>query len=235
MSSNPAVGPDADVVAGAAADTDADVVAGAAADTDADVVVGAAADPNADVVADSGADTDADVVVDQAGDPPADPDEVAIADVGADVGAGTPGTGAFDTRPMCQVSFDRIEVLLPSTHPVMVLQEKDLPNRELRITIGGAEGIAIGYASRGIPTTKPLTHALVARIMELFNLTLDVVRITEVRGTSFSGEIVVSGPAGAHVIECRPSDAIALALRQRMPVPIMVAPEVLAQAGVINA
>ena len=116
-----------------------------------------------------------------------------------------------------------------------MLEEKDLPNRELRITIGGAEGVAIGYASRGMSTPKPLTHELFTRIMELFNLTLDVVRITEMRGSSFSGEIVVSGPAGAHVIECRPSDAIALALRQRTPIPIMVAPEVLAQAGVVNA
>jgi hypothetical protein len=146
-----------------------------------------------------------------------------------------PRADILDAGPMCQMGFDRVEVMLPSTNPVIVLTEKDLPNRELRITIGGAEGIAIGYASRGIATVKPLTHELFTRVMELFNLSLDVVRITTVRATSFSGEIVVSGPSGSHVIECRPSDAIALALRQRLPVPIMVAPEVLEEAGVASA
>ena len=62
-------------------------------------------------------------------------------------------------------------------------------------------------------------------------MTLDVVRITEVRGTAFTSEMVISGQFGTRVIDCRPSDAIALALRQRLPVPIMVDPKVLAIAG----
>ena len=48
-------------------------------------------------------------------------------------------------------------------------------------------------------------------------MTLDVVRITTVRGTAFTAEMVISGRLGARVIDCRPSDAIALALRHRLP------------------
>jgi hypothetical protein len=47
----------------------------------------------------------------------------------------------------------------------------------------------------------------------------------------FTAELVVSGPAGQRTLDCRPSDAIALALRQRIPVPIMADPDVLDRAA----
>ena len=132
---------------------------------------------------------------------------------------------------MSQVLFVEVALILPATHPVVVLQEADPPFRELRIPVGGAEGIAIGYAARGIPTPRPLTHELFAKVLEEFGMSLDVVRITAVRGTAFTAEMVISGRLGARVIDCRPSDGIALALRQRLPVPIMVSPIVMSRAG----
>jgi hypothetical protein len=132
---------------------------------------------------------------------------------------------------MTQMLFVDVVLALPATHPVVVLQEADAPFRELRIPVGGAEGIAIAYAAKGLATPRPLTHELFARVLEEFGMTIDVVRITEVRGSAFTAEMVVSGRLGARLIDCRPSDAIALALRQRLPVPIMASPIVLAVAG----
>ena len=132
---------------------------------------------------------------------------------------------------MSQMVFVNVVLLLPATHPVVVLQEADAPFRELRIPVGGAEGIAISYAARGLATPRPLTHELFTRVLEEFGMTLDVVRITEVRGTAFTAEMVISGRLGTRLIDCRPSDAIALALRHRLPVPIMVDPTVLEVAG----
>ena len=132
---------------------------------------------------------------------------------------------------MSQMLFVDVVVSLPATHPVVVLQEADPPYRELRIPVGGAEGIAIAYAARGNPTPRPLTHELFAKVLEEFGMNLDVVRITTVRGTAFTAEMVISGRLGARLIDCRPSDAIALALRQRLPVPIMASPIVLTRAG----
>ncbi|MGO9408166.1 MAG: bifunctional nuclease family protein [Acidimicrobiales bacterium] len=134
-------------------------------------------------------------------------------------------------REMSQMVFVDVVLLLPATHPVVVLQEADAPFRELRIPVGGAEGIAISYAARGLATPRPLTHELFTRVLEEFGMTLDVVRITEVRGTAFTAEMVISGRLGTRLIDCRPSDAIALALRHRLPVPIMVEPTVLEVAG----
>jgi len=132
---------------------------------------------------------------------------------------------------MMPMLFVEVVLMLPATHPVVVLQEADAPFRELRIPVGGAEGIAIAYAARGIATPRPLTHELFAKVLEEFTMTIDVVRITDVTGSAFSAEMVVSGPLGSRQIDCRPSDAIALALRARLPVPIVASPIVLAIAG----
>ena len=153
-------------------------------------------------------------------------DEVDAEDSGADDALG------FDLPPaMSQMLFVDVVLVLPSTHPVVVLQEADFPYRELRIPIGGPEGIAIGYASRRVPTPRPLTHELISRLMESFGLTLDVVRITGLQGGMFTAEITVSGPNGQRNLDCRPSDGIALALRQQIRVPIMADPDVLDRAA----
>ena len=153
--------------------------------------------------------------------------------VRARAGGGRRDSDLLVTPPeMSQMLFVDVVLLLPATHPVVVLQEADPPYRELSIPVGGAEGIAIGYAARGLETPRPLTHELLARILEEFGMTLDVVRITQVHGTAFHRRDrhlrSVSEPAS---IDCRPSDAIALALRHRLPVPIMASPIVLARAG----
>jgi bifunctional DNase/RNase len=145
-----------------------------------------------------------------------------------------PGGDALPFPPPAadrRLLFVDVVLVLPSTNPVVVLQEADPPYRELRIPIGGAEGVAIAYAARQVRTPRPLTHELMARMLESFSLSLDVVRITESSGRTFRAEIVVSGPSGTRSIDCRPSDAVALALRQRLPVPIVAAPDVLDSAG----
>ena len=89
----------------------------------------------------------------------------------ADDGPMTRADRARSTEPdplvtppeMSQMLFVDVVLLLPATHPVVVLQEADPPYRELRIPVGGAEGIAIGYAARGLETPRPLTHELLAR------------------------------------------------------------------------
>jgi hypothetical protein len=151
--------------------------------------------------------------------------ESELADTDADAAS------VYSPPDMSQMLFVDVVLLLPATHPVVVLQEADAPFRELRIPVGGAEGIAIGYAARAIATPRPLTHELFTSVLEEYGMTIDVVRITEVHGAAFSAELVVSGPQGTRVVDCRPSDAIALALRQRIPVPIVAAPMVLAIAG----
>jgi bifunctional DNase/RNase len=124
-----------------------------------------------------------------------------------------------------------LAVELPATDPVLTLREVDPPGRLLRIPIGAAEGVAIAYAWRQLSTPRPLTHELFLDALRRFDLRVEVVEVNEVRGLSFSGKLHLVGPEGIEVLSCRPSDAIALALRQRPPAPILVEDAVLEAAG----
>jgi uncharacterized protein len=131
----------------------------------------------------------------------------------------------------CVLSISTLEVVLPDVNPQLTLQEMDPPFRQLRIPIGQAEGVAIAYARRQIRTPRPLTHDLLMQVMEANGMVLEVVRITGVEGSSFSGEIIVSGPNGQQTYLCRVSDAVALTLRQKVRAPIVATEEVMSKAG----
>ncbi|HEX6476541.1 MAG TPA: bifunctional nuclease domain-containing protein [Acidimicrobiales bacterium] len=151
---------------------------------------------------------------------------------GAPAPDGSPGEDATkQPEAMRQTAFMGVDLELPNVHPSVVLREIDAPMRELRVTIAQPEGVAIAYAWRGIATPRPLTHDLLTTILQRFDVQVDSVRIIGVDGPVFHAELALSGPSGSQMVGCRPSDALALALRQPLPVPIMVAEEVLRTAG----
>jgi bifunctional DNase/RNase len=121
------------------------------------------------------------------------------------------------------VAVAGVDMELPTPNPEIVLHEAQDPWRELRIPVGLAEGTAIAYAFRGIATPRPLTHTLMTDILDGHDVSIEAVRITVRRGQVFFAEIDSMSPRGRRVLPCRPSDAIALALRQRLPTPILVA------------
>jgi uncharacterized protein len=121
------------------------------------------------------------------------------------------------------VAVAGVEMVLPSANPEVVLHEAQDPWRELRIPVGLAEGTAIAYAFHGIDTPRPLTHEMFTEILERHDVSVAAARITVRRGQLFFAELDTMGPRGRRVLPCRPSDAIALALRQRLPTPILVA------------
>jgi bifunctional DNase/RNase len=152
--------------------------------------------------------------------------------VSAERVTGEPVARAASLEPASPLDFVDVVVALPSSYPVVILREVDWPERELHIPVGMAEGVAIGYAARHIPTPKPLTHELFNDVLVAFGLSVDVVRITDVAGRAYYAELVVSGPGGNRVLPCRPSDGICLALRSLLPVPITATSRVLDTAGV---
>ena len=126
-----------------------------------------------------------------------------------------------------------VEMVLPAANPVLVLVEQSAPYRTLRIPVGMAEGNAIAFALRGIETPRPLTHTLVIELLERFSLTLEAVRIPARDGATYLAELLVSGPSGLETLACRPSDGVALALRQRLPAPITASLALLEEAGLV--
>jgi len=158
-------------------------------------------------------------------------------------GAGTAGELAGD-RP-AQGSYDGgydpaalwrlvtvvdVSLSLPSAYPEVLLQEAGPPRRSLRIPVGLAEGTAIAYAWRRIPTPRPLTHQLLVDLLDRHNVRVEAVRVTSMHDGVFQGELDTTSRIGRQVVPCRPSDALAIALRQMPTVPILVAEWVLADA-----
>jgi hypothetical protein len=116
-----------------------------------------------------------------------------------------------------------VKMDMPGEHPEVMVHEAVSPWRELAIPVSMGDGNAIAYAWRGLPTPKPLTHALFTEVLDRHGVTVEAVRITARRGRSYFAELDTTGPKGRQVIPCRPSDALALVLRQRMPTPVLVA------------
>ncbi|MCL4448911.1 MAG: bifunctional nuclease family protein [Actinobacteria bacterium] len=137
-------------------------------------------------------------------------------------------TSIYQNRKFVQVQFVDVSIKLPLVHPSILLKEIDYPHRELRIVTGVAEGVALGFAWRGVPTPRPLTHELFVDVLTRLGGQLEVVNITYARGSTYFADLIIVKDTQTHVISCRPSDALALALRQSIPVPIMVAEELFA-------
>ena len=132
------------------------------------------------------------------------------------------------------VTVAGVRMELPAAHPEVLLQESDAPWRQLRIPVGLAEGTAIAYALKAIPTPRPLTHELMADVFERHGVAVEALRITARQGAVFLAEIDTMGPRGRQVVPCRPSDGLALVLRRPLPTPVLVADEVFERAVVAD-
>ena len=103
-------------------------------------------------------------------------------------------------------------------------------DRALLILIGHAEGMAIAQRVHKLPPPpRPMTHDLLERVLTRLGGTLDRVVITRIVQGTFYAELVVRRDKGLLRIDCRPSDAMALALRAGAP--IYCARGVLDEAG----
>ena len=120
-----------------------------------------------------------------------------------------------------------VRVEMPSNSPIVLVRSPG--DLLLPIWIGPNEAAAIAMALQGVSAPRPLTHDLFVATLEQLGAPLTSVRITRLEDGVFYGELVL-GEQGGTVVDARPSDAIALALRAGAPV--LVADEVMVEAGV---
>jgi len=89
----------------------------------------------------------------------------------------------------------------------------------LPIRIGPVEVAAITAGIEGKPRKRPLTHDLLSTVIDTLGARLASVCIDDVRGTTFYATLqLVRGDGSRTEIDCRPSDAIALAVRRGAPI-----------------
>lgn len=110
-----------------------------------------------------------------------------------------------------------------SSPQVIVLREKGDDGRSFMVHIGLFEALAINRQIHGETMPRPLTHDLLMTLMSALGGSLrrvaisDLVEDAEGNGT-FYGFLVVGHDGGEVVIDCRPSDAIAMATRANCPI-----------------
>jgi len=96
---------------------------------------------------------------------------------------------------------------------VMFLHELQ-GSRWLPMDIGPMEAKAIKFAMKGQEFMRPLTHDLLAKLIGETGHNCREVRVVDLRDRTFFAELVLEGEDGQeHVVDCRPSDGVALHLR----------------------
>jgi uncharacterized protein len=96
--------------------------------------------------------------------------------------------------------------------------EEDGGTRRLPIIIGSAEAQSIAIELENMSPTRPLTHDLFRTFAQEFNIDIQEVIVYNFVDGVFYGKIVCSDGKNEVEIDCRPSDAIALAVRFKCPI-----------------
>ena len=100
---------------------------------------------------------------------------------------------------------------------VMVLEEVSGP-RLLPIWIGLYEGGAIGMALSGQQFPRPLSHDLFMTIIRDLGAQVKHVVITDLKDATFYAEICLVQNGKEFVVDARPSDSVAMAVRANCPI-----------------
>lgn len=100
---------------------------------------------------------------------------------------------------------------------IIVLKEKEGP-RSFPIVIGMPEILAIDRRLKGYQMPRPLTHDLLAGVVEQMGGEILKVVINDLREHTFYARIHISQQGREIEVDSRPSDAIALASGLQVPI-----------------
>lgn len=100
----------------------------------------------------------------------------------------------------------------------VVLLKTDGGDEVLPIWIGHSEGLAIELQVKGQSFERPLTHDLLKTTLESLGATVAKVAVTELRDNTFFAKIFLHRDDEVYVIDARPSDSIAIALKTGAPI-----------------
>ena len=133
---------------------------------------------------------------------------------------------------MIEMELIRILMNEKRGEQMVVLREK-AGKRTLPIIIGIPEASAIKLKISGIHTPRPMTHDLLKNTIEQLGATLKEVIIDRLQENTFYAKLVLNGARDkAVVVDARPSDSIALALRAGCP--IFTTESLLSQVGTLD-
>lgn len=114
-----------------------------------------------------------------------------------------------------------------NSSPILLLQAEE-GKQVLPIWIGSVEAMSISLSLDNVSLERPLTHDLLLGTLEAMGGRLLAAAITSLHEGTFYAKLEILHNEQVLLVDCRPSDAVALALRAKAP--ISVAEEVLQNA-----
>jgi bifunctional DNase/RNase len=109
----------------------------------------------------------------------------------------------------------------------ITLVEAEGERRSLAIPIGTSDAVQLRRAVEGVASPRPSTHELLHGVLARFRLDVGAVRITSRQGSVYFAEVDVMGKDGRETFDCRVSDALSMAIRQRVSAPMLINAELL--------
>ncbi len=101
--------------------------------------------------------------------------------------------------------------------PIIILKDLD-EKTALPIWIGLIEASSIATELEKIQLARPMTHDLIRNLLQELAVKVDRVEINDLADNTFYASIHLSTPEKSFVMDSRPSDAIAVALRTSAPI-----------------
>jgi len=131
--------------------------------------------------------------------------------------------------PNIEMVIDSIRVSLMNYQRVVILKEK-IGERYLPIWIGTSEADAITVKMQDVHVPRPLTHDFTCAIINTLGGTAKFAIVDKLEDDTFHSKVVVVANAKEIKFDCRPSDALAVAVR--LGIPIVTDEKVLKKAGI---
>lgn len=118
-----------------------------------------------------------------------------------------------------EVRVDLARILIQDTtdQQIIVLKERD-GGREFPIVIGDSEAFAIDRRIKGYKKARPMTHDLLADVVERLGAELEKIVINDLKNHTFFAKLVLRAGGGIVEVDSRPSDAIALVAGTETPI-----------------
>jgi len=117
-----------------------------------------------------------------------------------------------------------------SKTPIVILKSDD--DRTVPIWIGLLEATSIAYALQDVSFDRPMTHDLFKNFITSIQYTVERIEICDLKDNTFYAKIHFKSGENSLVMDARPSDAIAIALR--FDAPIFIDESVIEKAEIIE-
>src|SRR5436190_18464908 len=129
-------------------------------------------------------------------------------------------------RLLMPVHMELKRIIISEVHDQQVIMLKEVEGElSFHIMIGIFEATSIDRRVKRLASPRPLTHDLVASVIDNLGGELRDIYISELRDHTYFAKLRIRQNGEMIEVDCRPSDAIALAVTAR--VPIYVAEDVL--------